>query len=160
VVHLAPEPVVVRVPMVLPPDLRGTGLGVRQQRELDVVRWLVDAGCPVIGPSPRVPRAPVERDGFSMTFWELAEVSEDHAPYLAVDGATVVALHEYLREYPAAGDLPFLAPVGATVPALLESLANTPDLIDAADLDRARREWAALEPLVTSRAAFAARFPG
>src|SRR5690606_27235212 len=98
-------------------------------------------------------------DGFSMTFWELADLSEEHVPYGSVEASRVVELHAALGEYPARG-LPFLAPVNLTVPPLLDSLAGTPDLLAAADLDRARREWASLEPVLGSRAAFEARFPG
>lgn len=160
VVHLAPVPVVARVPMVLPPDLRGARLAARQQRELDVVAWLAGRGTPVVAPSPLVPLAPVERDGFSMTFWEMADVADGHVPYGSVDSALVVDLHKALRDYAAANELPFLAPVNHTVPALLDSLATTPELIEAADLDRARREWEILGPVLGSRTAFKERFPG
>jgi hypothetical protein len=159
VVHLAPLPIVVRVPTVTPPGLRGALLAARQQRELDVVAWLAEQGVPVVSPSAHVPRRPVERDGFSMTFWELADVAGDHVPYGSVDSALVVVLHEGLREH-TANDLPFLAPVNHTVPALLASLATTPDLIAAADLDRARREWEILGPLLASPDRFEERFPG
>ncbi|MGY5125381.1 phosphotransferase family protein [Streptomyces nigrescens] len=46
---------------------------------------------------------------------------------------------------------------------IAESLAlleKRPDLIGSADLDRARREWQVLEPLVRSRTAFERAFPG
>ncbi|MQA92803.1 MAG: phosphotransferase [Gemmatimonas sp.] len=158
VVHLAPVPVVARVPLVMPPDLRGARLQVRQQRELDVVAWLAARNVAIVAPSPLMPLVPVERDGFSMTFWELADVAEDHVPYGSVDSSLVVELHAALREYPA-GELPFLSPVNHTVPTLLGSLAGTPDLIAAADLDRARREWEILEPVLASRVAFEERFP-
>jgi hypothetical protein len=69
VVQLAPAPVVARVPVVLPPGLRGRRLAVRQQRELDAVAWLAARGVPVVPPSPLVPLLPVARDGCSMTFW-------------------------------------------------------------------------------------------
>ncbi|MCE0444767.1 aminoglycoside phosphotransferase family protein [Streptomyces tricolor] len=55
-------------------------LARRQQAELDVTRWLADQGCPVIPPSPLVPREPVRRDGFSMTFWPFVEEDRDKAP--------------------------------------------------------------------------------
>lgn len=158
VAHLAPLPVVVRVPVVLPPTLRGRRLAERQQRELDVVAWLAERGLPVVAPSPLVPRSPVQRDGFSLTFWELAEVSEEHVPYGSVGSSLVVELHSVLREYPVE-ELPFLAPVVQTVPSLLDSLVATPELIAEADLDRARREWEVLEPVLGSREAFEERFP-
>jgi hypothetical protein len=46
-----------------------------------------------------------------------------------------------------------------TVTESLDFLESRPDLIDPADLDRARREWAALEPVVGSREGFAKAFP-
>jgi thiamine kinase-like enzyme len=159
VVHLAPQPVVVRVPIVLPPDQRGAPLAARQQRELDVVAWLAARGLPVVAPSALVPLAPVQRNGFSMTFWELADLAEEHVPYGSVDSSMVVQLHALLREYPAHG-LPFLSPVNLTVPSLLDSLAGTPELIAEGDFDRARREWEVLESVLGGRAAFEERFPG
>lgn len=139
--HLAPAPVAVRVPLVLPPDMReGDGrLAARQQRELDVVAWLAGRGLPVVAPSPLVPRSPVARDGLSMTFREMADLAADHAPYAAVDASSVVALHAELRAYPAGDELPFLAPVGRSVPSLLERLATAPGLVAPPDLERAPR---------------------
>lgn len=160
VAHLAPAPVAVRVPLVLPPALRGPALAARQQRELDIVAWLAARDFPVVPPSPLVPRAPVAHDGFSMTFWELADVAADHAPYASVDAALVVELHAALRDYPEADALPFLAPVNHTVPSLLGMLTAVPGLLTDADVERAHREWALLAPVLGSRAGFEARFPG
>src|SRR5687767_1299799 len=69
VVHLAPAPVVARIPTVLPHTTTLEDLARRQQQELDVAQWLHDQGTPVIPPSPLVPRKPVQKDGFSITFW-------------------------------------------------------------------------------------------
>lgn len=159
VVHLAPAPVVVRVPLVLPPGLSGQRLAARQQRELDVVSWMHARGFPVVPPSPLVPPAPVARDGMSMTFWELADVADDHAAYQPVAASLVTELHLELRDYPARDALPFLAPVSHTVPSLLERLEAAPGPMTPADLDRARREWELLEPVLGSRTGFAERFP-
>ncbi|MFD7660283.1 aminoglycoside phosphotransferase family protein [Actinosynnema sp. NPDC059797] len=159
VVHLAPAPVVVRVPTVLP---RATDLDVlarRQRSELDVTRWLADRGTPVIPPSPLVPGEPVQRDGFSMTFWQFVEEDKDREPDYAANAESTAALHAALRDYP--GELSFLS---AAEPGFVEEsltlLEKTPDLLPPADLDRARREWRVLEPLVRSRAAFEEAFPG
>lgn len=94
-----------------------------------------------------------------MTFWELAEVAPEHVPYGSVDAGLVVELHAVLRDYPVE-DLPFLSPVNPAVPALLRSLESTPELIEAADLERARAEWEVLEPVLTSVDGLRARFPG
>lgn len=157
VVHLYPAPLVARVPIVLPPGLPRSELLARQRRELAVVQWLAARGEPVVVPSPLVPTQPVVRDDLSMTFWTLVELDASITPdYLASVGSAA-ALHAALRDYP--GELPFLSPVHATVPRGLSALAAAPDLIAAADLDRARREWAALEPVLASPASFQAAFP-
>ncbi|PBO18210.1 aminoglycoside phosphotransferase, partial [Streptomyces albidoflavus] len=51
VVHLAPSPVVARVPVVLPPAETPEALARRRQGELDVAHWLDAQGTPVIPPS-------------------------------------------------------------------------------------------------------------
>ncbi|MFI0468704.1 phosphotransferase [Saccharopolyspora sp. 5N102] len=159
VVHLAPAPVVARIPTVLPHNTGLDFLARRQQTELDVTRWLADQGTPVIPPSPLVPREPVQRDGFSMTFWQFVEEAQDGEPDYVANSELAADLHAALRAYP--GRLSFLS--SAEPQFVAESLAlleKRPDLIGPADLDRASREWQVLEPLVSSRAAFEAAFPG
>ncbi|MGW1376912.1 phosphotransferase family protein [Streptomyces sp. NPDC002446] len=159
VVHLAPSPVVVRVPTVLPSYVDLDTQAARQRVELDVVGWLARKGIPVIPPSPLVPRQPVQRDGFSMTFWQFVEQDKNVVPDFVHNASLVVDLHAALRDYP--GDLPFLS---ADEPQFttegLAALEARPDLIEPAELDRARREWEVLEPVVRSRAGFEAAFPG
>ncbi|WP_283136228.1 phosphotransferase [Rhizohabitans arisaemae] len=159
VVHLAPAPVVARVPTVLP---HGTGLDSlarRQQAELDVTRWLADRGTPVIPPSPLLPREPVQRDGFSMTFWQFAEEDRGKEPDYVANCEIVADLHAAMRAYP--GRLTFLSAAEPWfVTQSLVELQKRPDLIGPDDLDRARREWRVLEPFVRSRPAFEGRFPG
>ncbi|MFC9909874.1 phosphotransferase [Streptomyces sp. NPDC059862] len=159
VVHLAPSPVVARIPTVLPRPDDLAALARRQQDELDVTRWLDDQGIPVIAPSPLVPREPVQRDGFSMTFWPFVEEDRDKEPDYVANAESVADLHAALHAYP--GRLEFLS--AAEPRFIAESLARLdqhPSLIGAAELDRARREWQILEPLVRSRRAFETRFPG
>lgn len=156
VVHLEPAPVVARIPVVLPAGITAEVQRVRQQRELDVVAWLDRHGVPVVPPSPLVPRSPVRRDGFSMTFWELADVAADHEPYAAVDMAHSVTLHAALAEYPE--ELPFLSPFNSAVGGMLDALdASGP--LEPADIARARDEYAMLRSVLSDRAAFGARFP-
>ncbi|MDT0270061.1 phosphotransferase [Streptomyces sp. DSM 44915] len=159
VVHLAPAPVVARLPTVLPHPEDLAAVGRRQRDELDVARWLADQGVPVIPPSPLVPPEPVRRDGFSLTFWSYLPEDRDREPDYVANAESVADLHAALRGYP--GRLAFLS--AADPDSLDESLAELdrhPTLIDAADLDRARREWRALAPPARSRTAFEARFPG
>ncbi|MCG5122550.1 aminoglycoside phosphotransferase family protein [Streptomyces sp. T7(2022)] len=151
VVHLAPSPVVARLPVVLPPAETPEALARRQQAELDVAHWLDTQGTPVIPPSPLVPRRPVARDGFSLTLWQYVEEDRDRAPDYAANSHRTAALHAALRSYP--GELSFLS-------TSLDLLATRPDLLAPDDVDRARREWELLEPLVRSRTAFEAAFPG
>ena len=159
-VHLAPSPVVVRVPTVLPGALAADpeGQAAQQRTELAVVGWLADRGHPVVAPSPLVPREPVARDGFSMTFWQWVEQLPD-AGYVAAERCALAAgLHAALRDYP--GELPFLYPLDSYIPDMLAQLEERPDLLAPADLDRARREWAVIQPLGSSRAAFEEQLPG
>ncbi|BCK53714.1 phosphotransferase [Nocardia wallacei] len=159
VVHLAPTPVVVRVPTVLPPSESLVALARRQRAELDVTRWLADRGTPVIPPSPLVPPEPVQREGFSMTFWQFVEEDRDREPDYVANSESVADLHAALRAYP--GRLSFLSAADPQFVAdSLVLLDRRPDLLGATELDRARREWRILEPLVRSRAAFEAAYPG
>ncbi len=160
IVHLVPTSVVVRVPTVLPrtvtadPDAQV----IQQRAELDVAGWLAGRSHPVVPPSPLVPREPIWRDGFSMTFWQFVEQVPDADPGTNRRSEITAQLHAALREY--SGRLPFLVPLDASISDGLAQLEHQPDLLAAADLDRARREWAMLEPLVCSRAAFESAFPG
>ena len=159
VVHLAPAPVVARIPVVLPPDADLDSQARRQQAELDVTRWLAEQGTPVIPPSTAVPREPVQRDGFSMTFWQFVEEDRAKEPDYVANSELVADLHAAMRAYP--GRLSFLSAAEPQfVTRSLTRLENRPDLLDPADLDRARREWQVLEPLVRSRTAFERAFPG
>ncbi len=159
VVHLAPAPVVARIPTVLPYREDLDALAVRQRAELDVTRWLADRGTPVIPPSPLVPPAPVRRDGFSITFWQFLQEDRGKEPDYAANSESVADLHAALRDYP--GRLSFLSTAEPRfVTESLVRLERHPDLLAPADLDRARREWRVLEPLVRSRPAFQEAFPG
>ncbi|WP_416973052.1 aminoglycoside phosphotransferase family protein [Streptomyces sp. 4F14] len=155
VVHLAPAPVVARIPTVLPQPTDPAALALRQRDELAVTQWLHRRHVPVIPPSPLVPCEPVRRDGFSMTLWTYVPENRDSEPDYVANAESVAALHKALRDYP--GRLEFLS---AADPEFITRALADPVLIDPADLDRARREWRILEPLVRSRAAFEARFPG
>lgn len=159
VVHLAPSPVVARIPTVLPNPDDLAALARRQQDELDVTRWLADQGTPVIAPSTLLPREPVQRDGFSMTFWPFVPEDRAKEPDYVANAESVADLHAAMRAYP--GRLEFLATADPRfITESLDRLDRQPALIGAAELERARREWQVLGPFVRSRAAFEARFPG
>nr|WP_042191850.1 phosphotransferase [Kibdelosporangium sp. MJ126-NF4]CEL20325.1 FIG00825120: hypothetical protein [Kibdelosporangium sp. MJ126-NF4]CTQ97550.1 FIG00825120: hypothetical protein [Kibdelosporangium sp. MJ126-NF4] len=157
IVHLAPSPVVVRVPTVLPAWTTPAEQRATQRRELAVAGWLADRGHPVVAPSPLVPREPVDHDGFSMTFWQHvkqvkdAEVPPARAARLAAD------LHEALREYP--GELPFMDSFGPFFDNSFAFLADRRDLVSQENLDHAVRDWATVQPLIESEDAFRTAFP-
>ncbi|MHA6806188.1 hypothetical protein [Salinifilum ghardaiensis] len=138
VVHLAPSPVVVRAPTVLPSYTDLESQAARQQAELDVVARLAERGQPVIPPSPLVPREPVQRGGFSMTCWQFVEQDDGVELDLVRNARLTADLHAALRDYP--GELSFLSSAEPRmVSEGLAALEELPDLIDPDDLDRARR---------------------
>lgn len=159
VVHLAPAPVVARVPVVLP-DSTDPGAQTRgMQAELDVTQWLADQGAPVVPPSALVPREPVLRDGFAMTFWQLVEEDHNAEPDYVANAEFTADLHFAMRAYP--GRLSFLSSAEpGWVTHSLRRLEEHPDLLEAEHLERARGQWRVLEPLVRSREAFEEAFPG
>jgi Ser/Thr protein kinase RdoA (MazF antagonist) len=158
IVRLDPAPVVVRVPTVLPDSALAdlAGYVAQQRRELAVTGWLADRGFPVVRPSPLVPAEPVAHDGFSMTFWQLVE-QDDREIDGALTGTVTAELHAALAEYP--GELDFLFSLDPFVPASLAALDRRPDLLPPDDLDRARREWELLRPVLGSEADFRTAFP-
>lgn len=156
VVRLDPEPVVARIPVV---SSSGTDPGrrhQRQQRELDVSAWLAAHDVAVVRPAAGIPRTPVQHNGFAMTFWELADVADDHAPYRGVSLSYSAQLHAGLAGYP--GPLPFLAPFNDGLSELLGRL--TPGaLLTSSDIDRVQREFDALRAVLADVASFRAAFP-
>jgi Phosphotransferase enzyme family len=160
IVHLAPSPVVVRVPTVLPPSYSAAPetQTAQQHSELAVAGWLADHGHPVVPPSPLVPREPVRRDGFSMTFWQYVEEVPDTDPDVTHRFEMTARLHAALRDYDGT-DLGFWRPFNTYIPDGLAELEQRPDLLSAADLARAQREWSLIGPLIASPEAFESAFP-
>lgn len=159
VVHLSPSPVVARIPTVLPHTTTLEDLARRQQQELDVAQWLSDQGTPVIAPSDLVPRRPVQRDGFSITFWPFVDEDKTQEPDYVRNSEKTAELHAALRAYP--GELEFLASAEPRfVTEGLRKLEAHPDRVDPQDLERAQREWQILEPLVRDQKEFEKAFPG
>ncbi|WP_370419344.1 phosphotransferase [Streptomyces sp. QH1-20] len=155
-VHLAPDPVVVRVPTLALASVEEQA--VKQRHELAVAGWLADSGAPVVRPSPLVPREPVEFEGRSLTFWEFvseadADESQSFEDRFAEQTGWAARLHGLLAGYPGE-PLPTLAPlVPALKPALAE-LKKQPQSLTTAELDRAEAEYAVLEALVSDLSAY------
>ena len=161
IVHLAPAPVVVRVPTVLPRSYSAQPqLQTAQQRaELAVAGWLADRGHPVVAPSPLVPREPVRRQGFSMTFWQYVDEVPDAEPDVSRRFEMTARLHAALRDYDGSS-LGFWTPFNAYIPEGLTALEQRPDLVSATDLQRAQQEWSLISPYLASGAALETAFPG
>ncbi|MET0238086.1 MAG: aminoglycoside phosphotransferase family protein [Kibdelosporangium sp.] len=157
IVHLKPSPVVVRVPTVLPRTTTLQTQLVDQRRELSVAGWLAQRGHPVVPPSPLVPAEPVQRDGFSMTFWQFVEQVKETEVSTARAAEVAARMHAVLREYP--GELGFMGTADSFVTDGLAQLTARPDLVDPADVERAKREWDLLRPLFATEEAFAEAFP-
>ena len=152
-VHLAPAPVVVRVPTVLPRTVRADpATQLAQMRtELAVAAWLADRAFPAVRPAADRPWV---HEGRAMTAWELVEVSAGPVPE-EEQGAAAARLHEVLADCPV--ELAWWFPLDASIP---DGIDQLPGLLPEEDVDRARAEWALLRPLAEEPAAFAAAFPG
>jgi hypothetical protein len=153
VVHLAPAPVVVRVPTVLPPTVRADPAGQLAQMatELDVARWLAGRGFPAVRPAAERPWV---EDGLAMTAWELVARSDEPVPEETA-GAAVARLHAALAGCPV--PLAWWFPLDASI---ADGIGRLGGLLPDEDVARARAEWALLRPLAEDPAAFTAAFPG
>lgn len=92
VVHLAPSPVVVKVDRKLEALRPGARL-----REVELTRWLVARGLPVLPLAPGLPAELRLRDGQTFTFWPFVEVQL--APDGAAAGRALREIDEALRNY-------------------------------------------------------------
>ena len=98
-VHLAPAPVVARVPVTLA-RLRPPAWFAEEVR---LARYLTAQGAPVAPLADEVDPGPHEHEGFSITFWRWV----DHDPARAdpvIAGRSLRELHAALLAYP--GELP------------------------------------------------------
>jgi aminoglycoside phosphotransferase (APT) family kinase protein len=96
-VHLAPAPVVARVPVTLA-RLRGPAWS---RQVVELAAFLAEAGAPVAPPAAIVDPGPHAHDGFHVSFW--AHVEHDPARFDPVAaGRSLRALHDALARYPGA----------------------------------------------------------
>lgn len=119
-VHLAPAPVVARVPITLA-RLRGPEWSAQV---VELARFLAARGAPVAPPCADVDPGPHESDGFHVSFWTWI----DHEPARldpAAAGQALRTVHEALRDY--AGTLPTCDRL-AEVRRLLETLPPSDEL--------------------------------
>lgn len=136
-VHLAPAPVVARVPLTF------TRLRPRTwfEQELGLAVFLAAAGAPVVPPSDEVDPEPVERGGLLVTFWK--HVDHDPARFdPEAAGRSLRALHRALAAYEE--PLPSFDRLDE-IDRLLRLLRPSP-IASADDLSALRRAWQRLEP--------------
>ena len=141
IVHLPPNPLVARVPL-LTDDVRAGRESLA--REVAVCTWLADRGLPVVRPSGMLPPGPHSHDGMRVTFWELVEPDEGAELDAVGAGEGLRAIHEALTGYPE--PLPYLEP-GGEIRAILGRLTTLDErdvaLLEA-ELERVESELAAL----------------
>lgn len=157
VVHLAPSPVVARVPTVLGRAVLADRSGqLRQMRlELETAAWLASTGFPCVQPAHP---EPLEAGGHALTLWQLVEQLPDPIDE-ATSGALVAHLHAGLIGCPT--DLDWMVPLDAAVPDGIRQLVDTrPEYVTHRDVERAEAEWAVLAPWVLDPDVHAATFPG
>lgn len=144
-VHLAPAPVVARVPTLT--------AWVRKpiepwlERELAVVSYLASRSAPVVPPSAELPPGPHVHDGLAMTFWQHVETIPGRTVTTAETVRMLGELHAVLRDYP--GELPLLAPPLNDIPACLDMLDRARDSAGAlapGDLDLLHAAWEHVSP--------------
>lgn len=119
-VHLAPAPVVARVPATVA-GIRPDGGLACLVREVAVAGHLVAAGAPVVGPSPLLPPGPHRRDGRWLTFARWREPVPGPPVVIEEAAEALAALHLALDGFDAA-TLPSLEPVLGEVPRVVTTL--------------------------------------
>ena len=94
-VHLAPAPVVARVPLTLA-RLRGPDWFAQ---ELRVATFLAEAGAPIAPPADAVDPGPHEQDGLLVSFWRHVDHDPARADPVAA-GRSLRDLHAALASFP------------------------------------------------------------
>jgi Phosphotransferase enzyme family len=132
-VHLRPAPVVARVATTTA-AARAGGLDWLE-REVELARFLVTRGAPVVAPAAELPPGPHLNEGWAITFWHHVDHDPDRPPPGAEVGAALRVLHEELEPYPA--ELPGLDAMLDEVERLIGHLEGTDGLLQG-DLERLR----------------------
>jgi hypothetical protein len=96
-IRLAPLDIVARV---VPADQAGTIR--RLNRELAVVRHLVERSAPVVGPTSELPAGPHFHEGFALTLWQFVDhvaADGDNAQHAASAATALRLVHEGLAGF-------------------------------------------------------------
>jgi hypothetical protein len=94
-VHLAPAPMIARVPLTLS-LLRGADWHVQ---EVGLAAWLAREGAPVAPPADAVDPGPHEHDGMLVSFWRYVDHDPDRFDPKSA-GRSLRRLHDGLAGYP------------------------------------------------------------
>jgi thiamine kinase-like enzyme len=148
-IHLAPAPIVARVP--------STSAWLRQpsakwlQRDLDLATWLFAQGAAVVPPSQELPAGPhvssEETGTLAMTFWTFIDQDRTQPVTDEEAAAALSQLHRVIRDYP--NELPFLGPLLEEFPHWLHWLEQN-HAVSGADLIALRQAHWALAPALQS----------
>jgi hypothetical protein len=141
-VHLAPAPVVARVPLTLS-RLRGPGWF---RGEVELAGFLERAGAPLARLAGGVDPGPHEHGGLIVTFWAYIDHDPDRADGAAA-GRSLRELHDALSGW--TGTLPSCDRLGEV--ARLLALLEPSDLVSAEELEALRGLCAARRPLAPGR---------
>jgi aminoglycoside phosphotransferase (APT) family kinase protein len=145
VVHLAPAPIVARVPTLVSRLRNPVEDWIR--RDIAVTTHLQAQGAPVVGPSTELPPGPHHHDGYAVSFWPFIASDPDRTVSAADCGAMLPDLHAALRTYP--GHVPTLAAATVDLPRWLPVAARATWLTAderAVVHDAARRLGPLLDP--------------
>jgi hypothetical protein len=149
VVHLAPAPVVARVPTWIS-RLRDNVEGP-MRREIEVTEFLYAQGAPVVAPSIELPPGPHRHDGFAVSFWPFIEADPDRTVAAADCAAMLPDLHRALAAY--SGQLPTLEAAAVDVTRWLKTAETAADSGSARPwLDVLRTAASRLRPLLLAKA--------
>ncbi|WP_151523694.1 aminoglycoside phosphotransferase family protein [Serinicoccus kebangsaanensis] len=146
IVHLAPAPVVLRVPTLTVLPLAADV--AQRQREVDVTAWLAGQDFPVVAPSDLLPAEVHVVEDVAVTAWRWVEHrDEGFEPEVFLRRMPLVAqLHRALADYP--GTLAEWVPLEGCE-SMLDDVAAAGSL-PAEDVARARRELAVVRERCSS----------
>lgn len=150
-IHLAPLPIVARVPT--------TSSWIRRPverwlaRDLDLALYLLEQGCAVVAPATEVPAGPhvssPATGSMAMTFWRYVEQDREQPATDDEAAAALHSLHQGLKAY--RGDLPFMGVLLEELPHWLHWLEQNRVLPGSDLLELRQAQWTLANTLHGSR---------
>lgn len=143
-IHLAPSPVVARVP-TLTGSVRSP-VAPWLAREIELTRFLAKAGAPIVPPCDDINPGPHPIRGGAISFWKYVRTVPNVEPTQQEFGRMLGELHTVLRTYP--DELPLLTAASNDIPATLEIIASKA-LLQADDIALLWAVYERLKPALT-----------